>query len=220
MTGTGGQSFLGWPAEALEFFRELEHNNTREWFRSHRKTYDEAVRGPLEALLNELRDEFGDAKVYRPNRDIRFSTDKRPYKNEIYAVAYHPGGGGWYVQLNKDGVFTGGGLYAPDSKRLAQLRAAIASDDTGSKLEAVVTEMEAQGLEVMTEGALKTVPRGYPADHPRSGLLRLRHLAGGKFLPAGPWIHTREAKDRVVEGWRGVTPLLDWIAESAPQAPG
>ena len=213
------QRFSGWPPEALEFFRELEHNNNREWFQAHRKIYAEAVRGPLEALLDEVRGQFGDAKVYRPNRDTRFSVDKTPYKKEIYAVVYHPGAGGWYVQLNKDGVFTGGGLYAPDRESLANLRAAIASDETGRELEATVAGMEAQGVDLMTEGALKTVPRGYPADHPRSRFLRLQHFAAGKHLPAGPWLHTSEAKQRVLHGWRAVTPLLEWIARIIPPAP-
>ena len=73
------QRFTGWPPEALEWFRELEQNNNREWFRANRKTYEGAVRGPLEALLDEVSDEFGDAKVFRPNRDTR-SEGARPIR--------------------------------------------------------------------------------------------------------------------------------------------
>jgi hypothetical protein len=127
-----------------------------------------AVRGPLEALLEEVRDEFGDAKVFRPNRDTRFSADRAPTKKEIYAVLFHPARGGWYVHLNKEGLFTGG-VYAPDRPRLAALRSAIAADDTGSKLEVIIAQMEAEGLELMTEGALKTAPTrlsGRPPTHP------------------------------------------------------
>ncbi|MEX2553318.1 MAG: DUF2461 domain-containing protein [Actinomycetota bacterium] len=209
------QSFKGWPPAALAWFSELEQNNNREWFQANRQTYDEAVRGPLEALLAEVNEEFGDGKVFRPNRDTRFSADKTPYKLQIYAVLYHPGRGGWYVQLRKEGLFAGGGLYDPDRERLAAVRSAIAADDTGPKLEEVVTKMEAEGLELMKYGALKTAPRGYPADHPRVHLLRLPHLAAGIFHPAGDWLHTAEAKQRVVEAWRSVTPLLEWLAGTA-----
>ena len=215
------QPFSGWPPAALEWFRELEQNNNREWFQAHRKTYDEAVRGPLEALLEELRDEFGDAKVTRPNRDIRFSADKRPYKNRIYAVVSHPSGGGWYVGLNNDGLFSGGGLHDPERHRLAALRAAIAADGTGERLELIVARMKSEGLELISEGALKTAPRGYPIDHPRVHLLRLRNLAAGQDLAAGPWLHTSEAKDKVVHAWRSVTPLLEWLKDAvAYLAPG
>ncbi len=206
------EPFNGWPPEAPEFFRELEHNNNREWFHAHRDTYDRAVRGPLEALLGEVQDKFGDAKVFRPNRDIRFSADKTPYKTQIYAVLSHPGGGGWYVALDKDGVYAGGGCYSPDRQALAKLRGAISADEPGERLEQIVAQMAGSGLELMTEGALKRAPKGYPVDHPRIHLLRLPHLAAVAPLPAGPWLHTREAKTRIVEGWNAITPLLEWLA--------
>lgn len=208
------ERFTGWPPSALDWFRELEQNNNREWFQAHRKSYDEAVRGPLEALLEELREEFGDAKVTRPNRDIRFSPDKRPYKNNIYAVVGHPSGGGWYVALFKEGLFSGGGLHAPDARRLAALRTAIADDDTGGRLEEIIYAVESDGLELMEEGALKTAPRGYAADHPRIHLLRLRNLAAGRRFEPEPWLHTPEAKDKVVHAWRSVAPLLEWLREA------
>lgn len=210
---TAPQPFSGWPPEALGWFRELEANNNREWFHAHRPAYDEAVRGPLESLLAEVSDEFGDAKVSRPNRDTRFSPDKTPYKNRIYAVVGRAaGGGGWYVQLREEGLFAGGGLYAPDSKTVARVRAAIADDSTGPELEEVVAVMSNAGLRLFDEGALRTAPRGYPADHPRIELLRLKMYAAGTDHAAGPWLHTLEAKGRIVEAWRAVTPLLDWLA--------
>ncbi len=207
--------FAGWPAQALEWFDELEANNNRAWFQAHRHVYDEAVRGPLEALLAELDDEFGEGRVARPNRDTRFAADKSPYKVRIYAIVPHPAAGGWYVQLGKDGLFAGGGLYDPERARLAAVRAAIADDRTGSELEAIVARLEAGGLDLMLDGALKTAPRGYAIDHPRIELLRLPHLAAGIRHPPRKWLHTRAAKDRVVKAWRAVTPLLDWAAANA-----
>jgi uncharacterized protein (TIGR02453 family) len=199
--------FEGWPADALGWFRGLEENNNREWFQAHRSTYDNAVRGPLESLLAEVEEEFGDGKVFRPNRDTRFSADKSPYKLQIYAVV----GGDYYVQLRREGLYAGGGLYAPDRDRLARVRQAIAADASGSELEGIVSTMNANGLEVMEGGALKTAPRGYPADHPRIGLLRLPHLAAGAMYSPEPWLHTPEAKDRIVDAWRGITPMLRWL---------
>jgi uncharacterized protein (TIGR02453 family) len=205
--------FAGWPPEALEWFGELETNNNRGWFQAHREIYDRAVRGPLESLLGELAPEFGDGKVARPNRDIRFSPDKSPYKLQIYAiVARGEGGGGWYVQLRREGLFAGGGLHAPEREVLANIRSAIAADGTGEELVAVIDGMQSKGLELIHEGSLKTVPRGYPADHPRAELLRLKHLAAGVMHDPQGWLHTPAAKDRVVEAWAGVTPLLDWLA--------
>jgi uncharacterized protein (TIGR02453 family) len=206
------EPFSGWPPEAFEWFRDLEANNNRDWFQANRRTYDTAVRGPMELFLSEVSEEFGDGKVSRPNRDIRFSADKSPYKIQIYAVVERRGGGGgWYVQLSSEGLFTGGGMWMPDTRTLARIRSAISDDRSGAKLEEVIEQMRSDGLELMQEDSLKTSPRGYAVDHPRIELLRLKHFAAGSFHPPQPWLHNA-ARDHIVDGWRSVTPLLEWLA--------
>ena len=148
--------------------------------------YDGAVRGPLESLLAEVQDEFGEGKVARPNRDTRFSRDKSPYKLQVYAtIPRAEGGGGWYVQLREDGLFVGGGLYAPDRAALAALRAAIDDERTGTGARA--HRGGARGRRDRADGvrALKTAPRGYPADHPRIRLPPARPPRGRHPAP-GP----------------------------------
>jgi uncharacterized protein (TIGR02453 family) len=205
--------FQGWPEASLTWFRELEANNTRDWFQAHRSTYDDAVRGPLEALLAEVDGEFGEGKVFRPNRDTRFSKDKSPYKTTIYAVIPHPAGpGGYYVQLRSEGLFVGGGLYGADTAQLKKVRNAIVDERTGPELAEIVAQLKAARIELMTDGALKTAPRGFPKDHPRIDLLRLPNLAGGTQHPPRAWLHTRKAKDHVVDGWRDLEPLFAWLS--------
>jgi uncharacterized protein (TIGR02453 family) len=205
--------FSGWPATGLDFFDELEVNNSKEWFHAHKATYDHDVKGPMVALLTELAEEFGDFRISRPNRDTRFSADKTPYKTNIYGRIDRPGGG-YYVRLYPEGFFVGGGVYSPDRDAMARLRAAIADDDTGAELDRRLAAFRSTGAELILDGGLKTAPRGYSADHPRIDLLRLQHLAGGVEHRLGPWIHTAKAKDPVVAGWRAVNPLLDWVVES------
>ena len=65
--------YAGIPAAAFEFYAELEHNKDCGWWLEHKSTYDSAVKEPLTGLLAELEPEFGEAKLFRPNRDIRFS---------------------------------------------------------------------------------------------------------------------------------------------------
>jgi uncharacterized protein (TIGR02453 family) len=207
------ERFEGWPPAALAWFDDLAANNSREWFHEHRATYDAAVRGPLELLLDEVRDEFGDGIVSRPNRDTRFSKDKTPYKLQIYARLPRADGAVFYVSLRSEGLFVGGGVYLPDRSRLATMRAAIADDRTGAELARIVEALEGQGIELLEDGALKTAPKGYAVDHPRIRLLRLPHLAAGRLHPPGPWLHTRAALDRVVDGWRAVCPLVDWVGD-------
>jgi hypothetical protein len=96
--------FTGSPPEALDFYRGLAADNTKAYFDAHRAVYEQAVRGPMEALLAELEPEWGPAKVFRPHRDVRFSRDKAPYKTEIGALLATTPGSGWYVRLDADGL--------------------------------------------------------------------------------------------------------------------
>src|ERR1700712_266860 len=78
--------FGGFPAAAWEFYEQLTAQNTRDFWNSRRDVYQTSVRDPILALTQELAEEFGHFKVFRPNRDMRFSTDKSPYKTHQGAV--------------------------------------------------------------------------------------------------------------------------------------
>ncbi len=202
-------AFTGWPVEAVEFFEGLEDDNSRTYWLANKAVYEHSVKGPMEALLAELEDEFGPGKVFRPYRDVRFSADKTPYK---LSCAAHLTGG--YVSVSADELFVGSGLYMPASDDLKRFRAAIDADRTGRQLESIVTALRKAKYDVGAHETLKTAPRGYAKDHPRIELLRLPHLAAGTLHPPAPWLHTRAALDRVVDGWRTVTPLIDWVGAS------
>jgi uncharacterized protein (TIGR02453 family) len=205
--------FRGWPPAALTWFEGIEAHNSRDWFQANRDVYDEAVRQPFLSLLAEVEDEFGEGKMFRPHRDTRFSSDKRPYKTAAAASIHRAdGGGGYYLQLGRDGLFVGGGLYAPARDQLARARAAIADDRSGPKLEAIVRRLGRSGVSLMQESALRTAPKGHPADHRRIALLRLAHYAAMRSEPPRKWLHTREAKSRIVSTWRALDPLLAWLA--------
>ena len=106
--------FEGWSEDYQRFFIGLELDNSKRYFDANKKTYLERVRGPLEALLAELEPEFGKGKIARPNRDIRFSANKSPYKTNIYAMT--PGG---YVALDAKGLTAAAGHYEMDKPQLA-----------------------------------------------------------------------------------------------------
>src|SRR5271154_1030364 len=98
------KAFRGWPAEALEFYEGLEADNSKVYWSQHKAVYAEAVQGPMAELLAELADEFGQGRIFRPHRDVRFSSDKSPYKTAIAATL-----GAGYLQLSADGLAAGSG---------------------------------------------------------------------------------------------------------------
>jgi uncharacterized protein (DUF2461 family) len=80
MDKAGAGAFTGFPLAALDFYDDLEMDNTKAFWTAHKDVYETAVRAPMAALVAALEPEFGPAKVYRPYRDVRFAKDKTPYK--------------------------------------------------------------------------------------------------------------------------------------------
>jgi uncharacterized protein (TIGR02453 family) len=95
----------------------------------------------MEQLLQDVADEFGEAKLFRPNRDTRFSKDKSPYKTNIAAVIYLEKGGSVYVSLGADGLHVGGGSYHLERPQLARLREAIDDDRRGKEIAGIVADL-------------------------------------------------------------------------------
>src|SRR5690349_1225176 len=139
--------FSGFPVAALDFYDDLEMDNTRSFWEAHKATYDEAVRVPMRALCDALEPEFGEAKVFRPHRDVRFAKDKTPYKTHQGGFVQAGPATGYYVQISAAGVRVGVGYYHPEKEPLAAIRAAIADDLTGAELLRIVKRMEKSGWE-------------------------------------------------------------------------
>ncbi len=158
------------------------------------------MREPLEGLLDALEDEFGPAHLYRANRDVRFSKDKSPYKDHQGALATTVPGMGFYVQVNADGLMTGGGFYPTGPDQLPRLRAAIDAPRSGQDLQRVVDDLTAAGFELGGD-AVATRPRGVPADHPRLELIRFKNLIAKREHGAPPWLSTPEVVDHVRADW-------------------
>jgi uncharacterized protein (TIGR02453 family) len=204
------RSFQGFPVAALDFYDDLEMDNTKSFWQAHKHVYDEAIRAPMLALTGALAEEFGQAKVFRPYRDVRFAKDKTPYKTAQGAFVSVGPATGWYVEIGAPGVRIGGGYYHAGGPDLARIRTAIDTPHSGEELERLVTDLRREGFEIRGE-QLKTTPRGYPADHPRIDLLRYKSMALGRSYGFDPLIHTPDLQRRVREDWRTLRPLVDWL---------
>lgn len=205
-------AFSGFPPQAIEWFEGLEEDNSRGYFDASRTLYESCVRGPLVAMLAELAEEFGDSPhVFRPNRDVRFSADKSPYKTQASAVLGNATDGAFYTEISRDGLLAASGYYQMARDQLERFRRAVDDPGPGEQLAGLLRDLEAGGLRVGGQ-ALKTAPRGYPRDHPRVGLLRHKGVMVSLDLPPGPALASRRALTHVRDVWRAAGPVNAWLA--------
>jgi uncharacterized protein (TIGR02453 family) len=218
-----GTAFDGIPDEGLAFLEDLEERNEREFFHANRRLYRERLLTPFTALLDAAAEELGPpaadhgpSKVFRIHRDLRFSKDKAPYHTTMrgYVAQRAPLPGvvevGYFVSYGPEGLYLAGGMWHPARAELERLRAAIADGGSGPRLAEVLARAGAEGLEANLD-PLRRVPRPYAADHPRAELLRARSVTLRRRHRRAPWLVTTELLDRVVEGWRGLAPLNQWL---------
>ena len=200
-------TFHGWTDAILDFYDGLDADNSKTYWQAHKKVYDERVLEPMQELLADLAKEFGEPKIFRANRDIRFSADKTPYKTQIGATLAARG----YVQVSAGGLAVASGTYSFASDQLARYRRAVALDLPGEALTRIVDDARAAGLTSTAASTLTTAPRGYPKDHPRIELLRMKGLVTWKQWPVEPWLATAKARDKVVGVLRASVPLVQWL---------
>ncbi len=211
--------FDGFSVEALDFYEDLEDDNTRSFWTAHKHVYDESVRAPMLALLAHLEPEFGPGKAFRPHRDLRFAADKTPYKTHQGGYVRRDDSTGFYVQVDAAGVRVGAGCYDLSGARLHRYREAVDDARTGGELQTVVDALVEQGYEIGGD-RLRTRPRGTPDDHPRLELLRHRSLSAGLAYGCPAWVHTAELGDRVAADWRALEPLVEWVTTHVPGGSG
>jgi len=203
--------FSGWPEEFQPFFIGLELDNSKRYFEANRSTYDESVRAPMVALMESLEDEYGPAKVFRANRDIRFSKDKSPYKTNIAAHNGKDGVGG-YLSLDRKGLTVAVGCYELTPEQLAKYRKKVAAEASGTQLAAIVATLEKAGYHMGGE-QLKRVPAGWPQDHPRARLLRHKLIYVYRDFGLQPWLGSAAARTRVVKVFVDAEPLRAWLGK-------
>ncbi len=174
----------------FEFLKNLEKNNNREWFQDHRKWYDESrenfiefaseILEKLKLIQNDLLHTDIKKCILRINRDIRFSKDKRPYKN-YFGAGFGPGGRSsgrvdFYFQIQPNNQsMLGAGMWEPGPENLAKFRQEI--DYNPAELKKIIEDKSFRSYFKEISGTqLKTKPKGYAIDHPEIELLRYKEL--------------------------------------------
>jgi uncharacterized protein (TIGR02453 family) len=210
----------------LSFLRRLKRNNRREWFNAHRDEYERDVRAPMIAVIERLAVDFRSfaphlvasptRSLYRIYRDIRFSEDKKPYKTHVAAVfpcrdlPKHEGAG-LYFHAAPDGVWVGGGMYAPQMPQLQAVREHIAANSR--RLRTIVSAPGFRRAVGSLEGErLQRVPRGFPKDHEAAEFLKYRQFLAGRDFPA-TFAASLKFYSRLIDVFRQITPLVNYLNE-------
>lgn len=170
----------------LDFLEQLQENNHKEWFDANRAQYESVrkeFKDHLKLILGDLAQKEPEMMglepkhvMFRINRDIRFSKNKNPYKENMGAFM-GPGGrkteqGGYYLHIQPhDQSFIAGGIYMPPPENLKKIRQEI--DYNAKELKQIMEEPTfAKVWGGMVGEKLKTAPKGYPKDHPNIELLK------------------------------------------------
>lgn len=209
----------------FEFLNDLAANNERNWFHQNKARHDAARKDVLDftadliqhlSKIDVLIPENLDPGtcVMRIYRDIRFSKDKTPYK-ENFGVGISPNGKnfngpGYYLHIQPDESFLAGGCWMPEPELLRSIRQEI--DYNGADLHHVIDNSAFKqyfGL-IDDEYKLKTVPKGYASDHPDIELLKLKsfsfsHKLSNKTL-TGPG-----AVNEVAKGFQILSPFITFL---------
>jgi uncharacterized protein (TIGR02453 family) len=183
--------------KTLSFLRSLKRNNDREWFRERKDQYDEHVKTPMLAVIDQLAVDFksfapelvvSPKSIYRIYRDTRFSEDKTPLKTNIAASFPWRGlhrhqGAGLYIEIAPQWVWVGGGMYAPETPQLAAVREHIARSHR--RLRVIIQSPGFRKAVGSLEGEqLQRVPRGFDREHPAADLLKYRQFLAGRQFPS------------------------------------
>ena len=218
--------FQGFADAKMKFFHALAKHMDREWFLAHKGEFEEGWNAPMKALLAEVRERIDDdypdcdlpePKVFRLNRDVRFSADKSPYKTNVSGLLSARTRGNamevpaaLYVQLGVES-FGAAGQYMMDGPTLARYRAAVQDDETGEEVAKLLKALEKKGFKPDAMETLKKAPRGIAPDHPRIELLKRKGLV--VMFPPIPdgIVDSRAFADWVVTQAKAAAPLVRWL---------
>jgi uncharacterized protein (TIGR02453 family) len=222
--------FVGFPPEAMVFFRGLARNNRRDWFLPRKGVFEESVKQPMRELVTALNGalagfapEFAtdpDKAIYRFYRDTRFSHDKKPYKEQIAASFRTRGGtalgeGGFYCSVSHKAVAVGGGVYMPEPATLLAIRNHIAGNHAA--LRRILARPKVRSLLGEMQGErLTRVPKGFCAEHPAADLLRFKQFLLYVELPPALATSPRLYPE-IVDRFRAMTPFLRFLNSPLPK---
>ena len=222
-------AFEGFPESGLAFLRDLDAHNDRDWFEAHRAAWDDGIVPAMMAWCSELQARLRDlmpkltfvprvgGSLYRLNRDVRFSKDKRPYETHVAALMWEGAAEkqeapGVYLHVSPSEVIFGGGLLVFEEGRLDRYRKLLHNPASTERLTEALATAKKAGLKPDGEKLAKA-PRGFDPESPVAELSKHKGLVVAKSVKPGGWLHSAEALDKSEAAARAYAPLHVWMRD-------
>ena len=223
-------TFGGFPKETAKFLRELSRNNEKEWFEAHRADYQASYVEPALAFVAAIGPRLQrispsisfepriNGSLFRINRDVRFSKDKRPYKDHIDLWFWHGSKRGWaspgfFFRMLSDRLILGAGMHRFEKPQLDAFRNAVIDARAGKALARAVDQVHRAGPYAIGGSTRKSVPRGFDAGHERSAFLLHEGLFATFEGEPGKVSETPRFVDFCLDHFRAMWPISRWILD-------
>ena len=204
----------------LNFLKDLQKHNTRDWFVEHKNDYEQARKGfskLLDATAEELNltDVIDSKKIFRINRDLRFSKNKSPYKNNMsgyFTRATAARRGGYFISVEPGGkTIVGGGFYAPEKGDLLRIRREFELDVT--EIEKITTDKNfVKQFGLLQGDALKTAPRDFDKEHPNIKWINMKQFYAFREFTDKDVTNASFAKE-VISTFLAIRPFFDYMSD-------
>lgn len=203
----------------LDFLSELAQNNNRDWFNENKKRF-EKHQEVIKSLFQEInlglsaKDNLEKMQIHRIYRDIRFSKDKTPYKNN-FSVSYDRAKpylrSGYFLHIQPGGSFIGGGFWEPNAEDLKRIRKEFELDD--SQIRSIISEENFQKYFGSLQGAeLKTAPKDFDKEHPAIDLIRKKqYLVYRRFTDKE--VTNSNFKEEALSTFMAMRPFFDYMSD-------
>lgn len=211
--------------EIISFLSDLKDNNNKEWFNSQKKRYDQ-VKGQFVEIVAQILESLKcfeplmeDLKapqcIFRINRDIRFTTDKSPYKTNFGAFFSIEGKNtskaGYYLQIAPDESFVGGGIYMPEADVLKKIRQEIDYNFGDFKNIIESKSFKEWYPAVYDQDKLSRPPKGYDAENPAIEFLKLKHHIYSHDLSPSELKEPQKLVKTTVAAFKALKPYNDFL---------
>lgn len=203
----------------LQFLKDIEANNNKVWFAANKTVYQAAwedgkkLVAEVEKGLNK-KDLIEKTKVFRIYRDVRFSKNKTPYKNNFaagFTRATAARRGGFYLHIQPGGTFVGGGFWAPEPADLKRIRDEFQMDSKPIR-KIISTKKFKEYFGGLQGDEVKTAPKGFAKDDPNIDLIRKKQFVVMRQF-SDQELLSPNFSDEVVKTFHAMLPYFDYMSE-------